>query len=75
MSERRYKEHRIRDLEDYNKLLMEFVLDVMPIVDIMAEKTPSEFYKKLRERATFLGVVDYAKPDDVEAPVQGELDV
>lgn len=71
----RYKDHLITELQDRVALLEAFVLDVMPIVDIMAEKTESIFYKTLRQRATFLGVVDYAKPDDAEAHVQGELDV
>lgn len=71
MSETRYTRHRITELEDRVRLLEAFVLDVMPIVDIMAEKTESEFYKALRQRATFLGVVDYARDAGSEAEGAG----
>lgn len=69
MGQADYKAERIR-------LLEAFILDIMPVVDLLAEKTDSEFYKALRRRATFLGVIDYAKPEYSAADVQeGELDV
>lgn len=57
------------------RLLEAFILDIMPVVDMLAEKTDSEFYKTLRRRATFLGVIDYAKPDVAEDDPQGGVDV
>lgn len=57
------------------RLLEAFILDIMPVVDLLAKKTDSEFYKALRRRATFLGVVDYAEPEDSEAAAQGNVDV
>lgn len=60
---------------EFIRLLVAFIIDIMPVVDLLAEKTDSEFYKALRRRATFLGVIDYAKPDVAEADAQGELDV
>ena len=58
------------------RLLEAFILDIMPVVDLLAEKTDSEFYKALRRRATFLGVIDYAKPEysSTDAP-EGDVDV
>ena len=57
------------------RLLEAFILDIMPVVDLLAEKTDSEFYKALRRRATFLGVIDYAKSELPETDVQGDVGV